>query len=59
MQQLSSSGHCRGAGLIPSPAQWVKGSSVATVVAQVTATAQIQSLAWELPYTVGAAILQN
>ena len=37
-------------GLIPSLAQWVKGSSVAV------AAAQIQSWAQELPYAVGAAI---
>ena len=32
---------------MPSPVQWVKGSGVATVAAQ------IQSPAWELPYVVG------
>lgn len=37
-------------GSIPSLAQWVKGCSVATAVAQ------IQSLAWELPYAFSAAI---
>ena len=52
----SSSGCCRGAGLIPGVAQWVKGFGVAAAVAQVTAGAQIQSLAQELPYTMGAAI---
>ena len=36
--------------MIPSPVQWVKGSSVATAVAQ------IQSLAWECPYDMGVAI---
>ena len=36
-------------------AQWVKGSSVATAVAQITALTQIQSLAQELPYAVGVA----
>ena len=47
----SSLGHFRGVGLIPGLAQWVKGSSVAT------AAAQIQSMAWELPYAaVNAAI---
>ena len=38
------------AGSIPSPRQWIKGSSVATAVALVTAVAHIQSLALELPY---------
>ena len=42
----SGSGPCGGAGLIPSLAQWVKGSSVAA------AEAEIQSLARELPYAV-------
>ena len=32
--------------------QWVKGSGIAAAVAQVRAVARIQSLAWELPYTV-------
>ena len=41
---------CGGVGSIPGPAQWVKGSGVATAVAQ------IQSLAWELSYAMGAAI---
>lgn len=45
----------RGAGLIPSPAQWVKGSRIATAVAQVAAAARIQSLTWELPYAIGEA----
>ena len=36
--------------LIPSPAQWVKGSGAATAVAW------IQSLAGELPYAMGVAI---
>ena len=37
-------------------AQWVKGSSIAIAVAKVTALAQIQSLAQELPYACAAAI---
>ena len=37
-------------GSIPGPAQWVKGPSVATAVAQ------IRSLAWELPHAMGTAI---
>ena len=36
--------------------QGVKGSSVATTVAYVTAMASIQSLAWKLPYAAGVAI---
>ena len=43
-------------GSIPDLAQWVKVSDVATVVAQVTAAVQVQSLAWELPYATGTAI---
>ena len=43
-------------GLIPSPGKWVKGASTATTKAQVTAVAQIQSLAQELPYAMGVAI---
>ena len=35
---------------MPFPVQSVKGSSIAAVVAQ------IQSLAWELPYAVGVAV---
>ena len=38
------------------PPQWVKGSSIATAAAQVTAAAKIQSLAQELPYGMSAAI---
>ena len=44
----SSLGYCRGARSIPGQAQLVKGSSIATAEAQVSAVAQIQSLAWEL-----------
>ena len=36
--------------------KWVKGSGIATAVAQVTAAAQIQSLTQEFPYAVGTAI---
>ena len=36
--------------------QCVKGSDVAAAVAQITAMAQVQSLALEIPYAVGAAI---
>ena len=43
-------------GSIPSLVKWVKESSVAAVVAQVAAVAQIQALAQELPYAAGAAI---
>ena len=42
--------------LIPGPAQWVKGSGIATAAAHVTAMAWIQSLAWELINAMGAAI---
>ena len=47
LQQLSS---LQSEGYIPGLAQWVKGSGIAAPVAR------IQSLAWELPYAVGAAI---
>jgi len=40
-------------GSIPGPEQWVKGSG------GVAATAQIQSLAWELPRALGASIKTN
>ena len=40
-------------GSIPDPAQQVKGSGVATPVA---AVAQIQSLAWALPFAVSTTI---
>ena len=36
--------------------QWVKGSGVAVAMAQVTAVAQIQSMAQKLPYAMGVAI---
>ena len=32
------------------PAEWVKESGIGAAAVQVTAVAQIQSLAWELPY---------
>ena len=41
--------------MIPSPAQWVKGSIVDAARAWVNAAAWIQSLAWELPDAMGAA----
>ena len=47
--EYSSPGCCGGAGSIPGPAQWVKGSCVAAV-------GQIQSLAWECPYALGVAM---
>jgi len=43
-------------GSIPSLLQWVKGSGIGAAVSWVTAAAQIQSLAWEIPYAAGAAI---
>ena len=52
----SGSGWCRGAGSIPHPTQWVKGSGIAEAVSYVTAAAQIQSLAWELPCALSVAI---
>ena len=53
---ISGLGHYRSTGLIPSPAQWVKGSSVVTAVILVAAAAQIQSLAQGLLHARGAAI---
>ena len=50
------SDHCGVIGSIPSLAQQVTGSSIATAVVQVAVAAQIQSLAWELPFATGAAI---
>ena len=41
---------------IPSLVQWVKRSGVAAAAVQVTAVAQIQSLAQELSYAIGVAI---
>ena len=41
---------------VPTVVQWVKGSGIVTAMAQVTAAAQIQSLAQELPYALGAAL---
>ena len=52
----NSLGHCGGMVSIPGPGQWVKGSGVATAAAQVSAAAQIQSLAWELQYAIDTAI---
>ena len=49
----------RGTGSIPGPAQWVKGFGVAAAPVRITAVAQSQSLAWELPYATGAAIKIN
>lgn len=49
----------RGTGSIPGPAQWVKGFGVAAAPVRITAVAQSQSLAWELPYATGAAIKTN
>ena len=43
-------------GLIPHLEQWVEEASIVEGAAQVTAVAQIQSLALELPYLVGVAI---
>ena len=47
----------RGLGLFdPWPGAVVKGYGVATTVALVAAAAQIQPLAWKLPYATGVAI---
>ena len=54
--ECNSSSRCRGAGSIPGPVQQVKGSGTAAAVAQVATVAQIQSLAWEYPSAVSAAI---
>ena len=35
--------------------QWVKDLALSLLAAQVDAVAQVQSLAWELPYAVGKA----
>ena len=43
-------------GSIPSPAQWIKGSGVATTVAWVAARASIQPLAQEHPCAMGVFI---
>ena len=45
--------------LIPGQIQWVKGSSIASAVAQFTDVAQIHPLAWELPYAASAAITKS
>lgn len=39
--------------------QLVKGSGVATAMTWVTAAAEIQSLAWGLPYATGLAIIKK
>ena len=53
-------GHCRRMGSVPcGMAQSIKGSSVAAAAAQVTAVAQIQSLAQELPYATAVVIKKN
>ena len=48
--------HCGGAVSVTGPAQWVKGSGVASASAQVTAVAWIHPLAQEHPYAMGVAI---
>ena len=52
----ASLGLCRGESSTSGPAQWVKESGIAAAAAKVEAAAQIQSLAWECPYAVVAAI---
>ena len=51
----SGLGHCRDAGSILGPAQWVKGSCIVTTVAWATAAARIQFLAQNFPQATGAA----
>ena len=53
------SDHCRGAGLIPGLAQWVKGYGIAALEAWFTGAAGIQSLARELPHAAGAGLKGN
>ena len=53
LQLLRSLQRCR---FNPQPGAVPQGSGVAAVVAWVTAEARIQSLAWEFPYAVSAAI---
>ena len=55
----SSLGCCGGVGLIPGPAQWVKGSGIAAPAVEATSVARIQYLGQELPYATGAAILKK
>lgn len=43
-------------GSITGQVQWIKGSDVGAAPVQVTTSVRIQSLAWELPRAVGAAI---
>ena len=61
MQSIKNSncnglGHCGGMGSIPSPAQWVIGSGIATGAAWVAVAARIQSLGRYLPYATNGAI---
>lgn len=50
-------GHCRGTDSIHGSVEWIKRPGTATATVQVAAAvAQIQCLAWELPYTEGTAI---
>ena len=48
--------HCGGMGSIPGLVQCVKGSGIATAMAQVAAVVWIQFLVWEVLYTNSAAI---
>ena len=43
-------------GLIPGLAQWVKDPTLLWLWYRLAAVAQIQPLAWELPYAAGAAL---
>lgn len=53
VKNLTAVDHRGGMGSIPTPGQWVKGSALAA------AAAWIQSLAWKLPYAVGATFKKN
>ena len=55
LQQLGL-GSYRGKGSTPGPVRWIKGSSIALAAAYVAAVARIQTLAMELPYTLGSDI---
>ena len=44
-------------GSIPGLVQWVTGSGFAATVVYIAVAAQIQSLAWKLPYASGEVII--
>ena len=71
MQKIHDGSSCRGsvvmnptsihedAGLIPGFAQWNKDPMLLWQWGRLAATAPIRPLAWELPYTMGAALKNN